>query len=191
MNPICHKSIAATRAAAYLYQDEFADPLVWHGLEYRDVDYDAVLDRIGPVTLRTVTFDLDRGRFAIDPLGEQAFVHLVHAEDAAQIIDIIAWSAMRPHRYGTYLGHAGLVGADAVLNPASFVDEPCPIWATPLAWLQSNLRGCVVLDAELAAPILARVTGLFQCENADHARWLVESGTITVDRLMVPERTAA
>lgn len=185
------KLIRAKVAAAYLYSDCEADPLVWHGLEYRDVDYSAVLDRIGPIVLRSAVIDLEHGRFAIDPLGEQAFVQVVHSENPEQIIDILAWSAMRPNRYGTYLGYAGVLGADAILNPASFAESPCPIWATPLAWLQSDLRGCVVLNATLAAPVIAQAPGRFQCEDEEHARWLVESGTVPIEKLLVPRRTAA
>jgi hypothetical protein len=98
---------------------------------------------------------------------------------------------MQPHRYGRLLGYAGLLGGDAVLNPASFTGSPCPIWATPLAWLQSSLRGCVVLDAGLAAPVLARAPGAFQCKGEDHARWLVESGAVALEKLLVPARAAA
>ena len=186
------QSARASLAAHHLFSGEWADLLVWQGLEQRNVDYDSVMDRTDPIVRRPVALDLDRGRFIIDELGEQAFVQAVHSEDRPdQIIDILAWSASRPHLYGTYLGYAGLLGGAAVVNPASFVKGPCPIWAMPLAWLQSGLNGCVVLDAELAKPVIARAPGLFQCEDAGHARWLVESGTIAVDKLMVPERTAA
>ena len=186
-----HQVIRAKIAAAYLYADD-ADPSVWRGLSDRRVNYDETIDRTGPLVLRTVRFNLEMGRFAIDELGERAYVQAVHSEDDPDlIIDILAWSATRPHLYGTFFGHAGLLGGDAVLNPASFKEAPCPIWASPLAWLQSSLRGAVVLNAELAAPILARTPGLFQCEDADHARWLVESGAVAVDKLMVPARTAA
>jgi hypothetical protein len=135
------KTLRAKIAAAHLYEDDGTDRLVWHGLEYRDVDYDAVLDRTGPIVLRSVVFDIDRGRFAIDPLGEQAFVQVVHGE-----------------------------------NPS---------------WLQASLKGCVVLDAKLAAPILAQAPGKFQCEDEDHARWLVESKAVEMEKLLVPRRTAA
>jgi hypothetical protein len=194
MRPLTNRSrelILAKVAAGYLHQDDDSDPLVWHGLEYRDIDYSAVLDRTGPIVLRSVVFDVDTGRFAIDPLGEQAFVHAVHGENPNEIVDIVAWSASRPHLYGTYLGYAGLIGVGAVLDPASFSESPCPIWAMPLAWLQSGLKGCVVLNAALAAPILASAPGSFQCEDNDHARWLVESGAIPVEKLMVPQRSVA
>jgi hypothetical protein len=174
-----------------LYADD-ADPLVWRGLERCGVDYETVMDRTGPIVSRSVIFDLDNGCFAVDPLGEGAFLQAAHSEkDAEQIIDIVAWSAMYPHRFGTYLGHAGLLGGDSVLNPASFAEESCPIWSVPLAWLQSGLKGCVVLHADLAAPIFARAPGKFQCEDEDHARWLVESGVLDVENLLVPRRAAA
>lgn len=185
------RSVRAKIAAAYLYEAEDCDPLIWHGLEDRGVDYQSLIDRCGPVVLRTVCFDLDSGRFAIDPLGEQAFVQAVHGDDPEDVIDILAWSAMRPHRFGTYLGYAGLLGGDAALNPASFLVAPCPIWATPLAWLQSALNGCVVLNAALAAPVIARASGKFQCEDADHCKWLVESGAVPIEKLLVPRRAAA
>jgi hypothetical protein len=53
------------------------------------------------------------------------------------------------------------------------------------------LRGCVVLDANLAAPLVARSPRPFQFESAEQAHWLVESGTIAVEKLLVPRRTAA
>jgi hypothetical protein len=178
-------------AAAYLYADD-ADPLVWRGLEARGVDYETILDRTGPLLLRTVSFDLDKGRFMIDELGEHAYVQAVHSEDnPEQVVDVLAWSASRPHLYGTYLGYAGLLGGDAVLNPASFRESPCPIWTTPLALLQTGLRGTVVLAADLAAPIISQALGKFQCENEDHARWLVDSGAVCVENLLVPRRVAA
>jgi hypothetical protein len=184
-------STRAKVAAAYLYADE-ADPSVWRGLSDRSVDYEDIIDRTGPLVLRTVRFDLERGRFAIDELSERAYVQAVHSEDDPDlIIDILAWSARRPHLLGTFFGHAGLLGGDAVLNAASFKEAPCPIWATPLAWLQSSLKGAVVLNPELSSPILAKAPGLFQCESAAHARWLVESNAVVLDKLMVPQRTAA
>jgi hypothetical protein len=124
-------------------------------------------------------------------LGERSFIQAISGEDPEQIIDILAWSANSPHRFGTFLGYAALLGADAVLNPASFTESPCPIWASPLAWFRSGLRGCVVLNAALAAPIFARAPGKFQCEDEDHARWLVGTGAVTVENLLVPGRAAA
>jgi hypothetical protein len=177
-------------AAYYLYADD-AEPSVWRGLSDRNVNYEEIIDRTGPLVLRTVRFDLERGRFVIDELGERAYVQAVHSEDDPNlIIDILAWSATRPHLYGTFFDHAALLGGDAVLNPASFTEAPCPLWASPLPWLQTSLRGAVVLNAERAAPILARAPGLFQSENEDHARWLVESGAVAIEKLMVPRRAA-
>ena len=79
----------------------------------------------------------------------------VHDVDAASVVDLIAWPIWRPEEFATYFGFAAVLGGDAASNPASFVDEPCPIWSTPLSWLQADLRGCVVLNPRLAGPILA------------------------------------
>jgi hypothetical protein len=188
--------VRAQIAAAYLYADD-ANPLVWRGLKERGVDYEAILDRTGPLeildrtgplVLRIVSFDLLYGVFRIDPLGEQAYLHMVHSEvDSKEIVDVVAWSASQPYRYGTFFGHSGLLGGDAVLNPECFVECPCPIWATPLAWLRSSLRGCVVLNPQLAAPILAGAPGKFQAENDAHARWLIRSGAVVRDQLQRPK----
>jgi hypothetical protein len=187
--PLDLKAVLAMLAAAYLYEDDGCDPIVWRGLMERGVNYEAVIDVTGPILLRTCEFNVELGRFLIEKFGEQAFCHAVHgANDPELIIDIVAWSAMRPHRFGSYLGNAGLLGGDAALNPASFIYEPCPIWATPIAWLQSRLRGCVVLSPSLAAPIMVRAPGKFQCEDEIHARWLVEAGVVAVEKLMVPRR---
>jgi len=186
------QTVRAKSAAFYLFQYEDCDPVLWHGLEDRGIDDDVILDRTGPLALRSVVFDLDSRRFNVDPLGEKAYLHIVHSEDdPSRELDIVAWSAQRPNRYGTYFGYAGLLGGDAVLNPASYPDSPCPIWATPMAWLQSGLKGCVVLNAPLAAPIIARAPGMLQCEDVVHARWLVGSGAVVIEKLMVPRRSAA
>jgi hypothetical protein len=106
------------------------------------------------------------------------------------VIDLVGWPVRHPEAWGTYFGFAGLLGGDAAVNPASFVDGPCPIWSTPLAWLQADLRGCVVLDPRLAAPILRQAPGPFQCEDVDQAQWLVDTGAIAISELLVPARRA-
>jgi hypothetical protein len=49
----------------------------------------------------------------------------------------------------------------------------------------------MVLNPRLAAPILAQAPGQFQCENEDHARWLIETGAVPISRLLVPARKAS
>ena len=124
-------------------------------LRSQGVNYRAIIDRAGPICLRRIFIEERSGLFEIDDeLGEPAFVMAVHAVDVETVIDLIAWPVMRPEAFGSYFRYAGLLGGDAVVNPASFTEAPCPIWATPLAWLRGDLHGCVVLDPSMAAPIL-------------------------------------
>ena len=160
-------------------------------LRSQGINYDAIIDRAGPICLRRIFIEDGSGLFEFDDeLGEPAFVMAVHAVDAVTVIDVIAWPIMRPEAYGSFFGYAGLLGADAAVNPASFIEAPCPIWATPLAWLQADLHGCVVLNPPLAGPILASAPGCFQCEDVEHAQWLVDTGAIAVSELLVPARRA-
>jgi hypothetical protein len=166
-------------------------------LEDQGVNYDKIVDGSDGMHLRRIFFrrisiedysDL----FEIDDeLGEPAFVMTVRDVDALTAIDLVAWPVRRPNVYGTYFEYAGLLGGDAGINPASFIEAPCPIWATPLAWLQGGLRGCVVLNPRLAAPILALAPGFFQCEDEVHARWLVDTGAVAMSKLMVPSGSTA
>ena len=160
-------------------------------LTSQGINYHAIIDRAGPICLRRIFIEDGSGLFEFDDeLGEPAFVMAVHAVDAVTVIDLIAWPIMRPEAFGSFFGFAGLLGGDAAVNPASFIDEPCPIWSTPLSWLQADLHGCVVLDPRLAAPILRQAPGPFQCEDVDQAQWLVDTGAIAVSELLVPARRA-
>ena len=135
-------------------------------LRSQGVNYRAIINRTGPICLRRIIIEDGSGLFEFDDeLGEPAFIMAVHGLDAESVIDLVAWPIMRPEAFGSYFGYAGLLGGDAVVNPASFAEAPCPIWATPLAWLQAVLRGCVVLNPHLAAPILRQAPGPFQCED--------------------------
>ncbi len=166
-------------------------------LNDQGVDYRKILGAPGGpylrrIYLRRICIEDYSELFEIDDeLGEPAFVMVVRDVDAKTAIDLVAWPIKRPQVFGTYFDYAGLLGGDAAINPASFIEAPCPIWAAPLSWLQSGLRGCVVLNPRLAARILVEAPGKFQCEDEGHARWLVETGAVAMDRLMVPMRRAA
>jgi hypothetical protein len=181
----------ALRAAINLFGSEEPNQRLEPMLETQDIDYRKIIERTGPICLRRISIEDGSGIFEIDDeLGEPAFVLAVHATDAASIIDLVAWPVRYPENWGTYFAYAGLLGGDAAINPASFIEAPCPIWATPLAWLQSGLRGCVVLNSGLAKPILAQAPGKFQCEDEDHARWLIDSAAVPISKLLVPARRA-
>jgi len=177
------------QAAINLFGFQEVNPNLDRILKDQGVNYGAVIDRTGPICLRRISIEDESGLYEYDDeLGEPGFILAVHAIDAETAIDLIAWPIRRPEMFAPHFGYAGLLGGDAAVNPASFVDAPCPIWATPLSWLQADLRGCVVLDPCLGAPILRQAPGPFQCENTDHAKWLVDSGAIAMSELWVPSR---
>jgi hypothetical protein len=183
--------VRVLRTATNLFGSEEPNSRLEPMLRSQGVDYRAIVDRTGPICLRRIYIEDGSGLFQFDDeLGEPAFVMAVHAVNAETLIDLIAWPMMRPEAFATFFGYAGLLGGDAVVNPASFVECPCPIWATPVAWLQANLRGCVVLEPRLAAPVLRQASGSFQCEDVAQAQWLVDTGAIAVNALLVPSRRA-
>ena len=158
-------------------------------LENQGVHHRTIVGRAGRIYLRRISIEDYSQIFEIDDeFGEPAFVMIVRDADAKTAIDLVAWPIKRPEVFGTYFEYAGLLGGDAVLNPASFIEDPCPIWATPLAWLQADLHGCVVLEPRLAAPILQQAPGPFQCEDDDQAGRLIDSGAVPISKLLVPAR---
>jgi hypothetical protein len=195
MSAICHQLTPGHRrlvnlAALGLYDTTEPHPKLEPILKSQGVDHKAIADRTGPLCLRRVsiyelTFEID------DDLGEPAIVMAVHDVDALSVVDLIAWPIWRPEEFATYFGFAAVLGGDAAVNPASFIDEPCPIWSMPLSWLQADLRGCVVLTPRLAGPILAAAPGFFQCERREHAEWLVRGGAVAATNLKVPSTRAA
>jgi hypothetical protein len=80
-------------------------------------------------------------------------------------------------RVSAYLRH---------LNPASFVHGPCPLWRTPLRWLQAGCAGAVVLDPIPAGVILARAPGRLAAEDQSHANQLVDSGAAVPHQIVIP-----
>jgi hypothetical protein len=180
------------RAAMNLFASTEPSRKLEATLKAQGIDYRAIVERTGPICLRRITVEDDTGTFEIDAeLGEPAFILAVHAVDAETVIDLVGWPIYQPEAWSTYFGFAGLLGGDAAVNPASFIEEPCPIWASPLAWLQGGLRGCVVLEPRLAATILRQAHGLFQCEGREHAKWLVEGGAVAATNLKIPSVRAA
>ena len=150
------------------------------------VDVDNMADLIGPVVRVLATFT-DDGQFYPDPMGEASFLIPVMGEDAETHVDLVAWAARDPENFGTLLGAAGLLGADAIVNPANFRPGPCPIWPHPLSWLIAKCEGAVVLDPELARVTFAKAppAGSFAVDSLDAARELIAFGCVPVDRLLV------
>jgi hypothetical protein len=177
------------RAESNLFLSEQPNPKLEPILENQGVNYRKVIGYTGPIYFRRISIEDHSELFEVDnELGEAAFIIVVRDVDAKTAIDLVAWPVKRPEIFGTYFEYAGLLGGDATINPASFVEAPCPIWAAPLAWLQSGLRGCVVLNPRHAGPILAQAPGQFQCEDEEHARWLIDTGAVPISKLLVPAR---
>lgn len=195
MSAICHQLTPGYRRLANLAALGLYDTTQPHQkldfiLKGQGVDHGAIVNRTGPLCLRRAS--IDEAAFEIDDdLGEPAFVMAVHDVDARSVVDLIAWPIWHPEEFATYFGLAAVLGGDAAVNPASFIAEPCPIWSTPLSWLQADLRGCVVLNPRLAGPILAAATGFFQCEGHEHAEWLVRGGAVPATNLKVPSMRVA
>jgi hypothetical protein len=181
----------ALRAAINLFGSEEPNERLEPMLKNQGIDYGKIIDRTGPICLRRISIEDGSRIFELDDeLGEPAFVLAVHDVAAETIIDLVAWPIKRPQAFGTYCGYAGLLGGDAAVNPASFIEAPCPIWATALAWLQADICGCVVLDPRSATPVLRQAPGQFQCEDEDHARWLIDTDAVPISELLVPARRA-
>lgn len=178
--------------AALRFCDECqVDVLVQRELERQGVDIDLVTTLIGPMCLFSVSF-FDGGAFGFDQFGESAFVFIVTGDDAETELDLCAWSASEPEIFGTLLSQAPLLGADRVLNPATYyADQPCPLWRTPLRWLQEGCQGAVVVQAIPASVVLARAPGMFAAEDIEHADELVRSGAAKPSKLLVPKASLA
>ena len=89
--------------------------------------------------------------------------------------------------FSAIYGRAGLLGLDQLLNPASYADgKPCPVWRTPMLWLQAGCRGVVVLDGELGQQELSRAEGFLAAEDLEHARELHNRGLVDAARIKVP-----
>jgi hypothetical protein len=169
----------------YLYADE-SDSTPWQWLREQGVDYLRVLDIVGPTVRHEVTF-LEGGLFEFNRLGEAAFLQVVHGEDGETPIDIIALSPRWPDLFGTMLGRAALLGVANVVSPARYnAYGPCPLWRTPLRWLQEGCTGAVVLDPIPAGVILARAPGRLAAEDRSHANQLVDSGAARPHQIVIP-----
>lgn len=127
--------------------------------------------------------------FIIEPFG---------ADGEMPVNDIIGWQINRPDNVLTYTGEAVAVGEWASYSPASYYGgKPCPVWRTPLGWLQSGCKGLSIINPRKAAPVLLRMAGMgwIAAEDARHARQLIGiAGDAIKSRLVVPtsnERRAA
>ncbi len=177
------KHLGATLAAHRLFSQAGWDPECWHAIKAAGVDLDHVTNLAGPIVRTLVSFT-DGGGFEFDAMGVVAFAMAVHDEDAETVIDLAAWSALDPATFGTLFG-AGVMGLDQLMNPASFVNGPCMVFASPLAWLKSGCSGAAILDYAEARKALVKAPGPITTENLEHAESLWRAGVVPGNRLLV------
>ena len=173
-------------AAAKLFEATELDLVGEAWLREQGVDTALAWNLVGPICRHSCKFYTD-GSFTYDTLGEQSYCLVLTEEDAETPIDVLAWSIREPEVFGTLLGQAAIAGADTIANPASYCSGPCPLWQTPLRWLQEGCQGGVVLDPENARPLLENAPGILLCESWDHANDLVKAGAVTKAKLVIPK----
>ena len=148
------------------------------------INLDLVTNLAGPMVRKLVKFTHE-GLFTYDEFGETAFVMAVHDEDAETVIDLVAWSTRDLAVFGTLFG-SGILGLGCLLNPASYAYGPCCLYNNPLAWLQANCKGAVVLNHINAKPALHSVPGPLTTNTLDLAEFLTRTGNIPASKLFVP-----
>ena len=177
--------LSAKMAAHRLFSEAEPDPVCWQVIRAAGVDLDHVTSLAGPI-VRTMASITPEGRFEIDySFGEIIFAMAVHGEDAETVIDLVAWLPRYPEAFGTMFG-AGVLGLDTLLNPASYVQGPCMLFESPLAWLQGRCAGAVVLDYRKAREALRRAPGPVTTETPEAADSLLRSGIIPGHKILVP-----
>jgi hypothetical protein len=109
------------------------------------------------------------GERGVEDDGEAALIFL--ARDAtSEPLDLIAWEP-RSDRLGAWTGRAAVLGMDCLWAPRIGYDGALPVFKSPLAWLQAERAGVVIVDPERAWPVL-RDAGMLMAETIDHGEEL-------------------
>jgi hypothetical protein len=179
------RHVRAQLLALKMFAPEIGNPLVADALEAQGIDFPHALNIVGPIIKRDVTFDGD-GSCCLDYFGTSSFIFAVTDEDGEHELDLVAWAARAPEIFATFLRQAPLIGAANLFNHRG--DASLSVHRSPLAWLQADCMGIVVLEPIAAATVLARVPGNFEPEDVEHAWHLVKAGVLPKRRLIVPAR---
>lgn len=151
---------------------ERADP---HGdwLRYvsaNSIDLTTIYPHVGILGVTGAEF-FEGHRFDFSENGTPAAVIEVIGDDAETVVDLCAWLVDQPQQFATALGHADGLGVWQVQNPATyFGGRPLLVHKTPLAWLQANCRGVVILNERSAPRWLAAAPGPIAGQDVAHAR---------------------
>lgn len=139
----------------------------------------------------TVEFDAPwRGCFefasdanASESVGD-AFIFAAR-DRAGEMSDLVAWTPATG-QIASWLGNAALLGAECSLRPR--LSEGLPVHRTPLAWLQAERNGVVIVDPVEAADLLYASAPLIVAER-DHAAELRRSLARPAPRILVAPST--
>ena len=123
--------------------------------------------------------------------GEAGVVIEVLGDDSETIIDLCAWSLVRPEKHATMFGNAIGLGGYQIANPATyFAGQHLQVHRTPLAWLKAGCAGVVILNRIGASDWLGSAK-LIAAEDQSHGRELAKTlrGVIPPDRILIPRST--
>lgn len=109
------------------------------------------------------TFDLASG----GERGVASCIIEVIDEDGLTTIDLVAWPLHRPDKFATWGRVAEGLG---VSQAAETCASAIRVHRTPLAWLQSECLGVVIIDPLSAPRWLGGSPAYLACEDPDHAR---------------------
>jgi|RhiMetdeSRZDD1v2_1073273.scaffolds.fasta_scaffold469427_2 hypothetical protein len=162
-------------------------------------DLDKILDGLGipPGAAEALDLQIAHGlfkedRFEFDSYGEAVVAFVVNDPLGEFPLDVAVVSMADPSRYGTCNRQACLLGYESLeRHSTGKPSAPCPIYQNPGEWLQKRGRGLCILDPIAAAPLLAAAKCHFASSDREHARELVDSGAIPIQRLWIRERWAA
>jgi hypothetical protein len=145
---------------------------------------DHAADAFGPLVETTASFHCRRFRYG----GIKSLALVANEADEETPIDVLAFSVADPAAYGTLLGQAGFLGKSFV---SARSEEPCPIFRTPLEWLQQEGHGVVILEPAGAAVELKATACLFAVQDIAQAKYLLATKILPVSRLLVPKQGKA
>lgn len=106
-----------------------------------------------------------------------------------ETVDLIAWRADDPFAFWPKFGNASALGADNITNPGTYVwNTPLNLHRTPLAWLQWQCRGAVILYEHDTGWLLNRALGNVACEDRDHALTVARLACTKSNPFISPDR---
>jgi hypothetical protein len=185
MNPTTIVNFESFRAYRWLLEIAEPDEVLWRYLRSHDIDLAHTFNMLhGAIARQPYNFDHCFG------LGEDAIALPVLEPDDETPLDVCVFSMARPKRFTCLLELGAVLGANAVLNPASH--EPCQLVRTPLKWLQAGIQGhACVLDPWLARPLLDLAPGDLAAKDVSHAHELIVTDAVAPERLVIPVEAAA